>query len=268
MTGIVKGEPLPKKCVAFTVDDGFADQFELLAPIFSQYDIPLTCFVITGLLDGILWPWDDQVKYIITTTKIKSFSVNLPDGEQFCYNLDQIRDAASIDSLRFKLKNQDQTHLYDWLHNLYNVAEVEIPIQPPIQYRAGSWEQANAAVRSGHSIAAHTKTHRILSRLNDTEASEEIIGSYQHLKSRVPESGDIFAYPTGRPIDFGVREEKIIMNSPIIGAVSTVSDSVRKGYMLEALPRFGLPNNMGDFLQYLSFIEVFKNKVRKIEPLI
>jgi len=197
MTGIVKGEPLPKKCVAFTVDDGFADQFELLAPIFSQYDIPLTCFVITGLLDGILWPWDDQVKYIITTTKIKSFSVNLPDGEQFCYNLDQIRDAVSIDSLRFKLKNQDQTHLYDWLHNLYNVAEVEIPIQPPIQYRAGSWEQANAAVRSGHSIAAHTKTHRILSRLNDTEASEEIIGSYQHLKSRVPESEDIFAYPTG-----------------------------------------------------------------------
>jgi len=57
------------------------------------------------------------------------------------------------------------------------------------------------------------------------------------------------------------------MNSPIIGAVSTVSDSVRKGYMLEALPRFGLPNNMGDFLQYLSFIEVFKNKVRKTGPL-
>ena len=53
---ISNGEPLPERSVAFTVDDGFADQFEHLAPIFSQYDVPLTCFVITGMLDGILWP--------------------------------------------------------------------------------------------------------------------------------------------------------------------------------------------------------------------
>jgi len=264
---IAMDESLPEKSVVFTVDDGYSDQFEHLAPIFSQYDIPLTCFVITGMLDGELWPWDDQVKYIITTTKIKSFSVNLPDGEKICCNLDQGRESIMTNSIRFKLRNQDQTHLYDWLQNLYNVAEVDIPLQPPPRYRAASWEQANEFVRNGHSIAAHSKTHRILSRLNDTEARDEIIGSYQYLKSRIPESADIFAYPTGRPTDFGVREENVIMNSPIIGAVSTVPDSVRKGYTLAALPRFGLPDRMSGFLQYLSFIEVFKNKVRKMGPL-
>ena len=56
ITGIAKGEPLPVKSVAFTVDDGFADQFEHPVPNFNQYDIPLTCFVITGMFNGALWP--------------------------------------------------------------------------------------------------------------------------------------------------------------------------------------------------------------------
>jgi len=263
---IAEGKPLPGKSVAFTVDDGFADQFEHLAPIFSQYDIPLTCFVITGMLDGILWPWDDQIKHIVTTTKRKLFSVNLPDGDQLLCKLDQERNEVLTECIRSRLKTQDQTYLYEWLHNLYEMAEVDVPVQVPPLYRSASWEQADQFVRNGHSIAAHTRTHRILSRLNDTEAREEILGSYQNLKTRIPESADIFAYPTGRPIDFGEREEKIILNSPIIGAVSTVPDSIRKGYRLEAIPRYGLPKGMGDFLQYLSFIEVLKNKIRKIEP--
>ena len=57
------------------------------------------------------------------------------------------------------------------------------------------------------------------------------------------------------------------MESPIIGAVSTIPDAVRRGYRIEALPRFGLPDNMSAFLQYISFIEGLKNKVRKIEQL-
>jgi len=263
-TCIARGEPLPERSVVFTVDDGFSDQFEHLAPIFSQYDIPLTCFVITGLLDGVLWPWDDQIKHIFSTTKLKSFEVNLPDASLFTCDFDQAGKSVMSERIRFRLKSQDQTYLYEWLQNLYNVAEVEIPVQPPLQYRSASWEQAIEFVGNGHSIAAHTKTHRILSRLSDTEARDEIIGSYNYLKSRVPESADIFAYPTGRPDDFGVREEKMVMNSPIIGAVSTVPDAVRLGYKLESLPRFGLPSTMSDFLQYLSFIEVFKNKVRNI----
>lgn len=263
---IAKGGPLPEKSVSFTVDDGFADQFELLAPIFSEYDIPLTCFVITGLLDGILWPWDDQIKYVLSTTRLKSFTLNLLEGDVFTCNLAEGNLDELVDNLRFRLKAQNQTHLYDWLQILYTTAEVEIPVKPPPQYRAGSWEQANEFVRNGHAVAPHTRTHRILSRLSDSEVGEEIIGSQQYLKTKVPGSVDIFAYPTGRLVDFGEREQNIVMDSPMMGAVSAVADAVRSGCRIDALPRFGLPNNMGDFLQYLSFIEVLKNKLRGMGP--
>lgn len=263
---LLNGEPLPQRAVIFTVDDGFADQFEYLSPVFTQYDVPLTCFVITEFLDGKLWPWDDQVAYIIDASEKLAFTVDLPGGGVFACKLEPDNKATIIGSLRAELKSRDQTNLYSWLLDLYNAAEVEVPAQPPLQYRAGSWEQANEFVRLGHSIAAHTRTHRILSRLNDAEVRDEIIGSYRYLKTKVPGCSGVFAYPTGRPVDFGVREKQIIADSPMLGAVSTVPDAVRFGYAIEALPRFGLPGCTSDFLQCLSFIEVLKNRVHGIGP--
>ena len=260
-------EPLPERAVVFTVDDGFVDQFEYLAPVFTQYDVPLTCFVITDFLEGELWPWDNQVKYIFHNTKISNISVRLPNEKVFTAEITN-KKSRILWRLRLigMLKAQNQTHLYKWLDRLYKAAELDIPRSIPYEFSPASWEQANQFVRSGHAIAAHTKTHRILSRLSDAEVYDEIIGSYEFLKTRVVDCADIFAYPTGLPSDFGQREINIIKSSPISGSVTTVSDAARPGYPLEAVPRFSLPDNMTDFLQALSFIEVLKNKARGIGP--
>lgn len=260
-------EPLPERAVVFTVDDGFADQFEYLPPVFAQYDVPLTCFVITDFLDGKLWPWDDQVKYIFYNTKISNFSVRLPNEMVFkaeiMHKKSRVLERRRLIGI---LKAQNQTCIYKWLDSLYKAAELDTPGSVPHEFSPASWEQANQFVQSGHAIAAHTKTHRILSQLSDAEAYDEIIGSYEFLKTRVVDCADIFAYPTGLPSDFGQREIDIIKSSPISGSVTTVSDAARPGYPLEAVPRFSLPESMTDFLQTLSFIEVLKNKARGIGP--
>jgi len=264
---INREEPLPERAVAFTMDDGFADQFEYISPVFTQYDVPLTCFVIIDFLEGKLWPWDDQVKYIFNKTGASNFSVRLPDETEFESELlqDKSRDSQRRRLLRM-LKEQDQSNIYEWLDDLYRAAELDVPGSIPNEFAPASWEQADRFVQSGHAVAAHTRTHRILSRLSDAEAYDEIIGSYEFLKNRLAGSADTFAYPTGQLSDFGQREMDIIKASPISGAVSTVSDALRPGYPLQAVPRFSLPDNMTDFLQYLSFFEVVKNKIRGIGP--
>ena len=66
----LRGEtPLPSKPVAFTMDDGFIDQATIAAPIFIEYNCPVTVFLITGMLDGKIWPWFDQVDYYLTNTR-------------------------------------------------------------------------------------------------------------------------------------------------------------------------------------------------------
>jgi peptidoglycan/xylan/chitin deacetylase (PgdA/CDA1 family) len=263
---LISDQPLPKRAVVFTMDDGFEDQFECLSPVFTRYDVPLTCFVITDFLQRKLWPWDDQVKYIFYYTKLSSFSVRLPDETIFKVEVDN-DDNRVIQRRRLieQLKAQNQTHMYKWLHTLYQAAQLDTPATIPDEFAPASWEQVNQFVRTGHAVAPHSKTHRILSRLDDVEVLDEIIGSYEFLKTRV-ECADIFAYPTGQSSDFGNREKDIIKSSPMSGSVTTVIDAARPGYPLEAVPRFSLPDNMGDFLQTLSFIEVLKNKVRGIGP--
>ena len=260
-------EPLPERAVVFTMDDGFADQFEYVSPVFTRYDIPLTCFVITEFLEGKLWPWDDQVRYIFDNTKLMSFSLRLPDEDAFTANftLDQGRTLERHRLIAI-LKAQTQSSIYEWLKNLYTAAEVDMLEGIPQEYTPASWNQAREFVKKGHAIAAHSKSHRILTRLNNDEALDEIIGSYEFLKTRVEDCADTFAYPTGRLGDFGRREMDIIKSSPITGSVTTYADAARPGYPLEAVPRFSLPDNMTDFLQTLSFIEVLKNKARKIGP--
>ncbi len=258
-----QGERLPQRSVAFTVDDGYADQFEHLAPIFGEFEIPLTCFVITDFLNGDLWPWDAQVKHAIYHSSKKKFSLNLPAHKEFMCDLSKRGRPGVVADLRMVLKSQDQTDLYRWLPTLYQAAEVDTPSEVPVQYRAGSWSQVREFVASGHAVAAHSKSHRILSRLNDAEARDEILGSYYHLKEKVPNCSKLFAYPTGRTLDFGAREKQTVANSEIMAAMTAVPDAIREGYAMETLPRIGLPDRMADFLQYLSFIGVLKSRLQK-----
>ena len=256
------GEKLPEKAVVFTVDDGFSGQFEYMAPIFSKFDIPLTCFIITDFIDGNLWPWDDQVKYIFGQTSKTLIEVVMPNGAEVQIIIDPLFIKGARRKLVNQLKLMDQTNIYQWLQNLYNAAEIDIPKTVPERFKGGSWQQIEEFVASGHFVAPHSKTHRIISQLSDNEAFEEIQGSFYYLKSKIPSAVDILAYPSGNRCDFGSRDEQIVKASSLRGAVSAIGKTVTPCSSLTRLPRFTLPNNMCDFLQYLTYIEVVKNKFR------
>ena len=84
----LRGEiELPKKSVAFTMDDGFYDQAALAAPVFIEFGCPVTIFLITGMLDGELWPWDDQVTYLLKEARTRSIEVDFA-GHRLRYRLD------------------------------------------------------------------------------------------------------------------------------------------------------------------------------------
>jgi len=59
-----KHAPLPSRSVVFTIDDGYQDQAEIALPVFKEFGCPVTFFVITGMLDQTLWPWDAQIYWL------------------------------------------------------------------------------------------------------------------------------------------------------------------------------------------------------------
>ena len=54
--------------VCFTIDDGYADHAEVAGPVFAEFDCPVTTFVATGFLDGLLWYWWDRIEYVVEST--------------------------------------------------------------------------------------------------------------------------------------------------------------------------------------------------------
>ncbi len=256
-------QPIPLKSVVFTIDDGFYDQYETGGSLFSEFDIPLTCYVITDFLDGKLWPWDDQIRYILENTQKNSIQSIFTDNEPF--HLENIQQNVKQLTHQFQtlIKKHTQINLYEWLDNLYKIADVEPPTNIPDEYMPMSWNNAQKFIDQGHAIAPHTLTHRILTQLPLASAENEIIQSIQRVDKKLNNASHSFAYPTGRPVDFNDNIIEILKKQGISNAVDTRPQHAKNPPDLYRIPRFHLPANSFDFIQYLSFFEELKRRIRK-----
>lgn len=260
---LVQHQPLPDKAVVFTMDDGYMDQAEIAAPIFLEFNCPLTFFVITGLLDGTLWPWDAQVSWIINHSRKNQLTLKL-DDEIIQVNLPTKDDPYLIrEQIRNILKEINAKDIPDIIRQLAVSADVQLPDIPPDEYQPINWDIARNLEIQGVQFAPHSVSHNILSKLNRTSCEQEILGSWQTLKKELRQPLNIFCYPTGRKLDFGPREIEILRQSGFIGAVATTPGYINPEQAIEPqifrIPRFELPATMADFIQCCSWIEYAKH---------
>lgn len=97
----------PKGAVWLSFDDAFKELLENVVPIARQFQVPMTIFVPSGIVDGDgLFPWlDSEIRDAVTVTDVKEIAkypevsigshtvghtvtVNLP-GEQARYELEE-----------------------------------------------------------------------------------------------------------------------------------------------------------------------------------
>jgi peptidoglycan/xylan/chitin deacetylase (PgdA/CDA1 family) len=262
---IVTGTPPPMKSAVFTIDDGFIDHHDIAAPLFAEFDIPLTFFLVSDFIDGKLWPWDDQLSYIIEHAPAGQYVLEL-NAEPITLTLDDADSRhTALRRLRARCKLTDNSNLYAFIEDCYARLHVPQPQSTPREFLSMSWSQANALVSAGHCVAAHTCSHRILSRLNDADAEYEIKTSIDLVQHHVPGAANVFAYPTGRPEDFTTREIDILQRSEIDITVSTVAAPFiaapyYNAHARHTVPRLPLPDSKIDFVQYLGWIEFIKSR--------
>lgn len=250
---------LPKKSVAFTMDDGFLEQGTVAAPIFFEFNCPVTFFVVSGMLDQKLWPWDAKISWIIDNTKKNHITIKFED-EWFSETLG---DKDSCTTARAKIRNvikeMDAELIPELIKQVAEAAGVSVPEEAPRCYQSISWEMARELESRWVRFAPHSISHRILSKLNKPSVEKEILGSWQVLERELANPVKIFCYPTGRVLDFGPREISILKKENFLGAISTEAGYVEckkdPEKQLFRIPRLVVPDNMRDFMQYCSWIE-------------
>ena len=258
-----KGRKIPSKSVLFTIDDGFYDHHDVAAKVFDEFGFPLNFFVITGLLDEQLWPWDDQISYAFRNTRVLHSDIELPSEAVFSVDLREASTETVIRELRDALKTGPQSEIYQWLREeLFAKLEVDYPSSAPAEYRPMSWNDARSLRERGHGVYPHTCSHRILSTLAPAEKRKEIRDSLQRVGKELGFSPQVFAYPTGRPSDYDDRDVEELRQAGFNMAFNTVPAYVRRGQDHFELPRFSLPENPADFLQIVNRFEALKEKLR------
>ena len=257
----------PPKSVVFTMDDGYVDQAEIASPIFLEYNCPLTFFIITGMLDQTIWPWDAKTSWIIESSESPSLE-NCATVKSLNLKLDSnISKRILRRSIQNALKKIDTKYIPEILQKLSIDAGVTIPDQPPLAYQPMTWETARQLENQGVHFAPHSVNHNILSRLGRETMEKEIQDAWQSINHELKKPVKVFCYPNGKSIDFGEREIEVIKNAGYLGAVSTVPGVTRcnnrSDDQIYSLPRLALPNNMTDFIQYCSWIESAKEKLTR-----
>jgi peptidoglycan/xylan/chitin deacetylase (PgdA/CDA1 family) len=253
-------ETMPAKPVVFTMDDGYLDQAEIAAPIFLEYKCPLTFFVITGMLDQSIWPWDAQTSWLIESADEPSLQSSAT-LKKLGIDFDKYPGKRELRrSTQEALKKLDAKTIPDILHKIASETGLTIPDTAPPTYLPMDWDMARKLEDQGIRFAPHSVSHSILSRLDQTAMEWEIKQSWQTIKNELNNPLKVFCYPNGRPADFSTREIKILKNTGFLGAVSVTPDfidqnSAKAIHQIYSLPRIALPDNMIDFIQYCSWIE-------------
>ncbi|MCW8193277.1 polysaccharide deacetylase family protein [Proteobacteria bacterium 005FR1] len=260
---LTRPNQLPPKPVCLTMDDGFADQAELLAPVLAEYRTKTTFFLITGFIDRIDWPWDEKVAYLIKASTNSVLEGLEPYGlpEKVSIESANLRDSVRR-LLQKKGKELPAEKISDLVETLAKACDVEVPALPPRGYEALTWDQARDLEKQGLRLAPHSVNHHITSRLSLDDARAQFAGSWKRLQEELENPAKIYCYPTGRLTDFGQEHEQALASMGYLGAVSFVSTPLRMRHMHAQryrLPRIAFPNTLTAVFRYASWIEALRS---------
>ncbi len=188
-TAMRGGRRLPPRPVLVTVDDAYEDFAEHAWPRLRRLGIPVTLFVPTAYPgDPARRFWWDRLSHALRTSPKSALEVN---GVRHDLGDERSR-LATFRRLRTIVKTapheRAMTMVEDWC------ATLGLPDAP-----SGilDWAMLRDLAAEGVTMAPHSQTHPLLTRVDATALAGEIGGSREDLERELGPVAPVFAYPSG-----------------------------------------------------------------------
>jgi peptidoglycan/xylan/chitin deacetylase (PgdA/CDA1 family) len=261
MTRMASDPKAGDRAVCMTVDDGYAD-FGSAAPIFAEFDCPVTVFVSSDFVDRRTWYWWDRIEFAVEASDRREWTVELATTRLRFRWHDPASRGAAAHALAESLTRVSDAERLSALSQIAAQSSVEIPEQAPAKYAPMSWDDIRRLADAGVTFGPHSVSHPILSRTSDEQSVYEIEESWRRVRAETSGACPVFCYPNGQPGDFQEREISTARAIGLLGAVAT-----HPGYVTRfdfsfhnpdgrfRLPRMPWPERHQHLVQIVSGIE-------------
>jgi peptidoglycan/xylan/chitin deacetylase (PgdA/CDA1 family) len=122
------------------------------------------------------------------------------------------------------------------------------------QVQGMTWSQVSEMHLAGFDIGAHTRTHPVLTRLDEADAMDEITSSRTAIEDHIGKAVSLFAYPFGKPREHvSERISRIVAELGFESAATVLYRGVRHDEDPMSIPRFPITRDS---------MEIFSGKIR------
>ena len=237
---LLDGQP-GAKSIAFTLDDGYLDNYTQAYPIFKKHGVPFTLYLTSSFPDQTARMWWFALEDILLSGK----ELRLANGLVFDTATAEDRQAAFLAIRRLIVEPQPggplacidalfADHGIDWL--AYS------------RRYALDWAQVRALSEDSLvSLGGHTASHTSLSLLSPGALVQEVLSANQRISAVTGRPVAHFAYPFGGRKEAGEREFALLKSLGLKTAVTTRRGNVYPAHKhhLTALPRVSFENSWG-----------------------
>lgn len=230
---------------AVTLDDGYADAVDVAEPILTRTDVPATLFVASDVLTGHEEFWWDRLEHVLL------------DGDSAAPALDieirgrrlrvDVRAASgrqrALRALNHRLRCLPKTEIDELVAAVGS--QVGRNPEPCAAHHHVTAEQlVGVAGRDVVDIGGHTRSHTMLTALDDRAQRDEIEGSRRALEAAASRPVSSFAYPFGNPGSFDASVAAVARRAGYHRACINISGRVDRRtdrYLLPRLPVYEWP---------------------------
>lgn len=223
---------LPRRALAITFDDGYADNYDVALPILQALGLPATFFIATAYLDGGRM-FNDTV--IEATRQVRGPRLDLNDlglGDHPVNDFEQ--KCATISALLSQIKYLAPAEREAKAASIADRIGAHLP-----QNLMMSSSQVAGLATAGMYIGGHTARHPILAKCEPGDARREIELGRDRLQEIVGTRVATFAYPNGHPgRDYLRSHVEMVRELGFSVAVSTAWGSAGTEADALQIPRF------------------------------
>jgi len=236
---ILQKQKKVKKCIVFTLDDGYKDNYEIAYPIFRKYNVPFAIYLTASFpnKNAILW-W-----YILEKLIIENENIKVKNKIFRCKTYEEKNKTfLEIREIILKLNQKNLKNELNELFKNYNINWYEFNDKLCI-----NWDEVKEISKDKLcTIGGHTVNHYAFNQLSEREIINEIVLANKEIEKHIDKKIEHFAYPFGSKNEVGKREFEIVKTLNFKTVTTTRRGNIyleHKNYTNCCLPRIMLTEN-------------------------